>query len=165
MTTDARRQLAIYLNDHLAGSTGGIELVRRAVGEYEGTELGTFFAEIGAEIDQDRDALKAIMAENGVAPDSIKIAAAWAAEKVGRLKFNGALLRRSPLTPLVELETLALGITGKLALWRALREQPADAQAGARLDELIARAERQLESVERRRREAARQALMPARAR
>ena len=165
MTTDARRQLAIYLNDHLAGSTGAVELIRRAVGEYEGTELGTFFAGIGAEIDEDRDSLKAIMAENGIGSDSIKIAAAWAAEKVGRLKFNGALLRRSPLTPLIELETLAVGITGKLALWRGLREQPADAQAEARLDELIARAERQLATVEPRRLEAARQALTPARAR
>ena len=165
MTTDARRQLAIYLNDHLAGSTGAVELIRRAVGEYEGTELGTFFAGIGAEIDEDRDSLKAIMAENGIGSDSIKIAAAWAAEKVGRLKFNGALLRRSPLTPLIELETLAVGIAGKLALWRALREQPADAQAEARLDELIARAERQLAAVAPRRLAAARNALTPARAR
>jgi len=163
MAEHGQRYLRIYLNDHLAGSTTGIELVRRAVGEYEGAELGAFFAEIGAEIEEDRDTLKAIMASNGVEPDRIKVAAAWAAEKAGRLKFNGALLRRSALTPVVELETLAVGIHGKSLLWRVLRAQPPDAAAAARLDELIARAERQLEAVERKRVEHGRAALSPAR--
>jgi hypothetical protein len=163
MAENDGRYLAIYLNDHLAGSMTGIELVRRATGEYDGTELGAFFAEIGAEIEQDRDALKAIMASNGIEPDRLKLAAAWAAEKAGRLKFNGALLRRSPLTPLVELETLAVGIHGKELLWRALRVEAPDDATAARLDELIARAERQHEAVERQRVEQGRQALSPAR--
>ncbi len=163
MAEHGQRFLAIYLNDHLAGSTTGIELVRRAVGQYEGTELGAFFAEIGAEIEEDRDTLKAIMASNGVEPQRIKVAAAWAAEKAGRLKFNGALLRRSPLTPVVELEMLAVGIHGKSLLWRVLRAQPPDDATAARLDELIARAERQQEAVERKRVEHGRRALSPAR--
>ena len=157
------RHLAIYLNDHFAGATTAIELIHRAVSQYEGTDLGAFFADIGAQIDDDRDTLKAIMASNGVEPDRVKLAAAWAAEKAGRLKLNGALLRRSPLTPLVELETLAVGIQGKLALWRALRAKAADPATEARLDELIGRAEQQHEAVERRRVEAARDALSPAR--
>jgi hypothetical protein len=159
------RHLAIYLKDHLAASTTAMELLHRAVSQYEGSELGTFFTDLEAQIDQDREALKSIMAANDVEPDRIKVAAAWAAEKAGRLKFNGALLRRSPLTPLVELETLAVGIQGKLALWRALRPQAPDDGSAARLDELIARAERQHETVETRRLEAARVALSPARAR
>jgi hypothetical protein len=162
--TGNQRYLTVYLNDHLAGSTTATELIHRAVAQYEGTELGTFFAELGAEIEADRDTLKAIMSENGVEPDRVKLAAAWAAEKAARLKFNGALLRRSPLTPFVELETLAIGIYGKLLLWRALRAQPADDMTAARLDELITRAERQQEAVERRRVEAGRSVLGPARA-
>jgi hypothetical protein len=159
---DRERYLAIYLNDHLAGATSATELIKRAVGQYEGTELGAFLAGLGREIDADRDTLVSIMASNGVEPDRVKVAAAWAAEKAGRLKFNGALIRRSPLTPLVELETLAVGINGKLLLWRALK---ADAADNARLDELIERAEKQLEAVERHRIEAARGALSPARVR
>lgn len=161
---DTRRYLVVYLNDHLAGSTTAMELIGRATRQYEGTELGAFFAELGAEIDEDRESLKAIMAANGIQPQRVKLAAAWAAEKAGRLKFNGALIRRSPLTPLVELETLAIGIHAKLLLWQALRAQPADDATTARLDELIARAERQREAVERRRVEAGRAALSPARA-
>lgn len=163
MPEQGQRYLGIYLNDHLAGSTTGIELIRRAAGEYEGTELGAFFAEIRAEVEEDRDTLKAMMASNGVEPDRVKVAAAWAAEKAGRLKFNGALLRRSPLTPVVELETLAVGIHGKSLLWRVLRAQPHDDAAAARLDELIARADRQLEAVEHQRVEHARRTLSPAR--
>jgi hypothetical protein len=165
MAENGRSYLAIYLNDHLAGSMTGIELARRAAGQYEGTELGAFFTELVAEIEQDRDALKAIMTANGVEPQRLKLAAAWAAEKAGRLKFNGALLRRSPLTPFVELEMLALGIQGKLKLWRALRAQPVDDAAAARLDELIARAQAQHDTVELRREEAGRRALSPARVR
>ena len=163
MPDDGRRFLGTYLNDHLAGSTTAIELVRRAIGQYEGTELGSLFATLGAEIEEDRAALRAVMAENGVGPQRVKLAAAWAAEKAGRLKFNGALLRRSPLTPLVELETLAVGIHGKLLLWRMLRAQAPDDATAARLDDLIARAERQRETVEHHRVEAGRRALAQAR--
>ena len=34
--------LAIYLNDHLAGSTAGVELARRTAHENDGSELGAF---------------------------------------------------------------------------------------------------------------------------
>jgi hypothetical protein len=164
MTKGGKRQLAIYMNDHLAGSTTGVELLRRAVGEYEGTPLGAFLAGLRTEIEQDRETLKALMAANGVERQRVKVAAAWAAEKAGRLKFNGALLRRSPLTPFVELETLAVGIHGKELLWRALREIAPDDATAARLDDLIARARRQHEDVERHRLEAGSGAITPARA-
>jgi hypothetical protein len=157
-------QLAIYLNDHLAGSTTAIELARRAAAQYEGTPLGDFLAEIGVEIEEDRDALKAVMDANGVGAQRYKLVAAWLAEKAARLKFNGALVRRSPLTPLVELETLAIGIHGKESLWRVLRARAADEASAARLDELIERARRQRDAVERFRTEAGARALSPARA-
>ena len=164
MADDGRRHLAIYLNDHLAGSMTAIELVRRAVKQYDGEPLGAFLAELGAEIEQDRDTLKTLMAANGVQPQRIKLAAAWVTEKASRVKFNGALLRRSPLTPFVELEILAVGIHGKEQLWRALRAKPADDATAARLDELIDRARRQYEAVEHHRIEAGTRALSPARA-
>jgi UDP-glucose 4-epimerase len=81
----------------------------------------------------------------------IKPAVAWAAEKVGRLKLNGRLTERSPLTPLVELEGTAIGVAGKLRLWQALREVVDDESLRARLDELATRAERQLADLEPRR--------------
>jgi hypothetical protein len=164
MGDSGARHLGIYLNDHLAGSMTAIELVRRAVEQYKDTELGDFFARIGAEIEQDRDTLKEVMAANGVAIRRYKLAAAWAAEKAARLKFNGALLRRSPLTPMVELETLVIGIHGKEQLLRVLRANAPDEAAAARFDELIERARKQHDDVEQHRIDAGKRALSPARA-
>jgi hypothetical protein len=140
--------LAIYLNDHLAGATLGLELAKRAAGEHAGTPLGDFLAGLRDEIAADRRALEEIMDAAGVGEDRLKVVAFWAAEKAGRLKLNGHWLSRSPLSPMVELEGLATGITGKLLLWRALAATPGVSTAGHSLDELIARAEAQLAAVE-----------------
>jgi hypothetical protein len=154
------RYLAIYLNDHLAGATAGFELARRAAGEHREGELGALFRRLVGEIAADRQALRDIMASLGVGEDRAKIAAAWVGEKVGRLKLNGHLLDPSPLSPLVELEGLTLGITGKLALWQALLGV-ADAHGldAARLRELAGRAERQQGEVQEQRMVVARRAL------
>ncbi|MEN3282403.1 MAG: hypothetical protein V7607_3543 [Solirubrobacteraceae bacterium] len=160
--TSASKYLATYLNDHLAGSTGGLALARRAASENQGTELGAFLSELSDEIATDREALKEIMGALGVGLDHMKIVAARAFELVGRLKPNAQLRGYSPLSPLVELELLKLGIQGKLAMWRALGEvsgtPPLDAE---RLNDLAARAERQAADVEARRLEVARDALAP----
>ena len=139
--------LAIYLNDHLAGSIGGVETARRARGNNEGTEFGAPLATLCAEIESDRETLEAVMKELGVARSRIKPAIGWLGEKVGRLKPNGQLRGYSPLSRVVELELLLLGISGKLRLWVLLEEL-----VGARLDTdfaaLAARAEGQRARVE-----------------
>ena len=81
----------------------------------------------------------------------MKVGAGWLAEKAGRLKPNGRLIGYSALGRLLELEALSGGVNAKLGLWRALRRT---AQAEPRLDEefldqLIARAESQLERLAR----------------
>jgi hypothetical protein len=160
--TSASKYLATYLNDHLAGATGGLALARRAASENKDSELGAFLSELSEEIAADRETLKEIMGALGVGPDRMKIVAARTFELVGRLKPNAQLRGYSPLSPLVELEMLKLGIQGKLAMWRALAEvsgtPPLDAE---RLDDLAARAERQVADVEARRLEVARAALAP----
>jgi hypothetical protein len=158
--TSASKYLATYLNDHLAGATAGVELSRRAARENEGSEFGAFLSELAVEIAADRDTLEAIMGELGVKPDRAKVAAGWAVEKVGRLKPNAQLRGYSPLSPLVELEGLLVGIQGKLAMWRALAEITDEVGLDrARLEALAARAEGQQADVERHRLEVAGRAL------
>jgi hypothetical protein len=143
--------LGIYLNDHLAGATGGLELARRAAGAQPDTDRGKQLATLATEIAEDRDALVAMMSGLGVPVRQYKVYSAWAAEKVGRLKLNGHLLDRSPLSSLVEVEALRLGVEGKACLWRTLRaiaDQDARLDA-ARLDDLLARAGRQAKILER----------------
>ncbi len=158
-----RKLLGIYLNDHLGGSTTGIELAKRACSANQGTELGRFLASLVSDIDSDRRALEGIMDDLGISRDRAKVAGGWAIEKLGRLKLNGQLRGYSPLSRLVELEGLALGVTGKLAVWKALRlladgEPALDAAA---LDKLVERAEEQQRGLEEQRLAAAREALGP----
>ena len=121
------KYLATYLNDHLLGATLGAELVRRAAGENQGSELGAFLTGLAGEIEDDRDTLLAVIGELGVKPDRLKVAAGWTGEKLGRLKPNAQLRGYSPLSPLVELEGLLIGIQGKLAMWQVLAEVAEDA--------------------------------------
>ena len=150
MTT---RYLPIYLNDHLAGATLGVELARRASNENAEGELGDVLRWLVRQLVEDRAALVAILRAHG--RQSLgKVAGAWVAEKAGRLKPNGHLTTYSPLSRLVELEGLCTGIEAKLALWRAL-----EAAGVADVGHLIARAEEQRDRLEPHRLAAARTAL------
>ena len=156
--------IATYLNDHRAGSVSGIGLARRTRNENKGTPLAAVLDEIAADIEEDQEMLDRIMERLDVSHDHKKLVAAWALEKAGRLKPNGRLLGYFPLSRVVELEGLVLGVTGKLLLWRALHAiQPDEPRLGEfDFHELISRAERQRETLERERIAAARRAFLPA---
>ena len=144
------KNLSIYLNDHLEGAVAGVELAKRAANNNKGNEFGAFLERLSDEIERDRTALVSLMNELGIAQNVLKDAAAWLGEKVGRLKLNGQLVGYSPLSRLVELDGLALGITGKLALWRSLQEAelPEVEATGIDLAELERRARNQRDELE-----------------
>jgi hypothetical protein len=156
-----RKLLGIYLNDHLGGSTVGVELARRAARGNQNTEFGEFLSALAEEIDEDRASLMSLMDGLGIRKDPVRRALGWAAEKAGRLKPNGQLRGYSPLSRLVELEGLALGVTGKLALWKALRQlgEQEPQLAAYPFDHLVERAESQQRQIEERRLAAARLAF------
>ncbi len=142
--------LGVYLNDHLAGATAGTDLARRMARSQPDRAGGGDLGRLAAEIAEDRGALLEIMHVLDVPVRQYKVAAGWAGEKLGRLKANRRLVRRSPLSTLLELETLRLGVEGKACGWILLREVAED---DPRLDEdlldrLIGRARRQAESLE-----------------
>jgi hypothetical protein len=160
------RRLAIYLNDHLAGAVVGTELAKRALRENRGSPYGEFLGWVLGQILEDRATLERLMDELGVSKSRVKRTLALALERIGRLKLNGQLTGYSPLSRLVELEGLVLGVAGKRALWVALQEV---ANTEPQLndfdfDELRRRAEEQLVGLERHRLEAARLAFAVSRA-
>ena len=61
------------------------------------------------------------MRQLSIAPSAIKVGIVRVAERLGRLKLNGRLFERSPLSSVIELETLVVGVRGKEALWTALQ--------------------------------------------
>jgi hypothetical protein len=134
--------LGIYLNDHLAGSVVGTRLAQRIAKQNEGNDYGAEAARLSHEIEQDKLTLEGLMDTLGVRKKRARLAIASVGETVGRLKPNGRLVGYSPLSRVIELEALTIGITGKLELWQSLKatEERID---GIDPDELIARAEDQ----------------------
>jgi hypothetical protein len=128
----ATHALEVYLQDHLAGSVAGRELAARVM------------PDLALEIEEDQIILESLMTELSIPPTRTKGFAMWVAEKLSRPKQPEGLFA---------LEMLALGVQGKIALWRALK-QIADTEpyVGALdLDHLIERAQRQFDEVERER--------------
>ena len=159
-----RDYLKIYLEDHYAGATAGLELARRAAGQNRGTPYGDALEPIAREIEEDRDSLRAIMTMLGFGPDRFKVAGAWAGEKAGRLKLNGHLTGYSPQSRVVEFEGLVVGVTGKRCLWAALLHiEPLEPRLDREhLQLLLERADRQLDTLEEQRLKAINEAVAAA---
>lgn len=142
--------LAIHLQDHLAGSTAAVELSRRAAKAHRGTSLGDALDALTLEATSDRQSLLDLMGLLEIGPDRLKTGAAWIGEKVGRLKLNGSLLHRSPLSDVVELDAMRMAVEWKAAGWRLLQAL-ADADprlAQADLEDLVRRAADQVDRIE-----------------
>ena len=151
--------LRIYLRDHHAGATAGCELAERSAKSNKGTPFETVLDSLRDEIQEDLRSLEEVMSRLEITPAKGKDAAMWLAEKAGRLKLNGSLTNYSPLSRLIELEGLALGVEGKLSLWRSLKQLDHPRLDTAKLMELERRAEDQRRRIEDSRLEAARIAL------
>lgn len=135
--THERRLLRIYLGDHLAMMRAGASLASRMRAGPLGHEVGALLDEVGAELEDARGTVVAYLAQLGASPPRLKLAGAVVAERLGRLKLNGRVAERSPLSDLLELEGLRAVMGGAAGLWRALE------RAGvAAADQVSAHAER-----------------------
>jgi len=153
--------LATYLNDHLAGSVAAIELLDHLRKLSRGTEREALFTELQSEIEGDQQVLKELLRGLGETQSRVRQAAAWLTEKVGEAKLKLDDPGSGELRLLEALETLELGILGKLALWRALAVAADGMPQIQRLDlaGLQRRAEEQHGRVEAERLKVARAAL------
>jgi hypothetical protein len=152
-----------YLNDHLAGSVAALELLDHLVKVTKGTDREAFFLTLGRDIREDQDTLSQVLASIGGKESKARKAAAWVTEKIGEAKARLDDQGDGALRLLEALETLELGIHGKLALWRGL-EAVADRLPRLRsfdLSQLQRRAEDQVQRVEAERLEVVRIAFDP----
>jgi hypothetical protein len=150
------KELDSYLNDHLAGSVGALELLAHWAKLYRGKPLGAFFADLESEIKADQDTLRDLMRSLGVEESKVRQAGAWAAEKLGLARFVIAGDEPGGLGLVLALEGLIIGITGKQLLWRALDAANLPKAEGFDFKELQRRAEEQIERIEAERIRAAR---------
>ncbi len=139
--------LGVYVNDHLAAATGGIELVSRMLGVHRGTRWDPPLEQLLAELRDERSALLRVTRALGIPVRQYKQLGVWLAEKASRAKLNGRLLSRSPLSSLVEFEFLASAVRGKRSGFETLRiTAGVDDRIDAPLfDRLIEQANRQYE--------------------
>ncbi len=137
--------LAVYVNDHIASAAGGIELVGRMIGEHRGSRWEDGLRQLLDELRQEKTDLTATARALDLPVRQYKQAAVWVAEKLSRLKLNGHLLTRSPLSSLVEFEFLASAVRGKRSGFETLRivAEVEPRLPKAELDRLIQQAHRQ----------------------
>jgi hypothetical protein len=153
------QNLATYLNDHLAGSVVAIELLERL--EAAGTQMAPTLAQVRADIEADRAELREFMRQLQIAESRPRKVTGWIAEKFSQLKLRLDDPAGGSLRLLESLELVALGIQGKLALWRAL-SAAAEVDPALRVvdyERLAGRAQDQWQRVEALRLEAAKAAL------
>jgi hypothetical protein len=142
------KELPSYLNDHLAGSVGAVELIEHWAKLHEGKPLGDFFRDIKAGIRADQEKLRDVMRSLGVDESSVRKAGAWVAEKAGRARLIIAGDKPGRLGLVLTLEGLIMGVTGKKLLWRALAAANLPQLNGYNFEELQRRAEQQIERIE-----------------
>jgi hypothetical protein len=162
----ADKAMDVYLNDHLAGAMLGSDLAKQIRDQHENTPLGDRMGLIASQIEEDRQTLIALMRQMDTSRNPVKQAAGWVTEKASHVKFRGMTSGEPDLGTFMAVESLALGVLGKLSLWRALA-QIADqhpAIASVDLDGLIDRARTQYDLLEHERLAASRRALISAHA-
>jgi len=162
-TVSAEELLEVYLNDHLAGSAAALDLIERIRSQNEGTELAAFLTGLRPQVESDKATLETIMERLEVPTSSVKQMAGRVMEKLSRARLDERVTGGVAVTRLMELETLSLGIEGKLALCRSLqRIAPVWPElAEFDLTALADRAVEQRESVEPYRLDAAGEAFTP----
>src|SRR5438270_13561036 len=89
-TKNVNKNLAAYLNDHLAGSIAAIELMDDLIKASEEEALKRFFAGLKAEIESDQKILENLIERADESQKTSRKVAAWLSEKAARLKFKAA---------------------------------------------------------------------------
>jgi hypothetical protein len=137
-----------YLRDHLSGADVAIGVVHRLVSTSSIGLDRPLLQRLAKEFEEDRSVVRAVLNELGGSGRSIKRAAGIASGAMLRVTAGGA---PSELSLLRTLEALSIGVQGKRCMWRAL--QNLTAPGGMDFVELEAKAIRQWEAIEDRRRD------------
>jgi hypothetical protein len=150
----ATEPIIVYLDDHLAGSATAIQILEVL---RDDTGLGAWSSAMLKEIEADRRVLSDLRLRIDQTPNPLKEAIGWVAGTLGRVKLHQQV--SGPVGKLEALETLAIGIQGKHALWKALQVASDRRLSGVDFERLRARALAQYDEVEERRLEVARAVL------
>jgi hypothetical protein len=150
------RMLAIYLRHHAAASRGGLDLFKRSSRSQLSPEARRQLVALADEVNEDRQRLLEILSRLDIRRPRAAEVVVGVAETLARFKPNGTLIRRSPLSDVIELEALSTAVEAKRLGWVTLRlvgERDGRLDANE-LDVLISRAADQQNRLEDLRRQA-----------
>ena len=140
--------LVILLRNHQAGGTAAIDFARRAARGQRGRPYAEELRRVAAEWREDLDFNESVMRRLGVRSSPLQVGALRLGERIGRLKPNGHLVRRAPLSDVIELEGLIAAVHIKVAGWRAgLASGVLTDEETERLHSLLTRAESQADRL------------------
>lgn len=114
--------LNLYLSDHLSGAEAGTQRIERMAETYIDTPVYTPLAELAAEIRAEHDLLAELLPALGLKRMRSRQIVAAVGERLGRLKLNGRIITRSPLSLLLETELARSAVSGKLGVWQSLHD-------------------------------------------
>src|SRR5262245_39182815 len=109
----SREYLATYLNDHLAGAVGALELLEHL--ETEVLDSISDLRSLRTEIEADRQQLKMLMDRLSIPESRVRKVTSWIAEQLAEAKFEADDESKGDLHRLERLEALGIGIDGKAA--------------------------------------------------
>src|ERR1700728_3969057 len=146
--------LSTYLHDHLGGAKAAIDLLEAMRDGHEDQPLKDFAASLLIEVQADRDTLQRLAEKVGSGSNVLKEFSGWFAEKATRLKLGQG--SGGDFGTFEALEFLALGVRGKMGLWRALDVAAVgDTRlSGCDFKQLAARADAQYQQGEQKRMQA-----------
>jgi hypothetical protein len=150
-STRRRDALIVYLRDHLSGSEVAIRVVHRLASTHENADDRALFRRLAKEFEEDRSVVRALLTRFGASERSLKRAGGFASGLVLSVTAGG---EPGDLSLLRTWEALSIGVQGKRCMWRALQNLNPMAARGFDTDfvELEAKAVRQWEAIEERRR-------------
>lgn len=157
----ANKHLTIYLNDHLAGATGALDLLAHLEEAHAGTPVGDSLAQLHADIEADCQELEQLMERLDISESAPRKVTAWLSEKMADLKLRLDDKTTGAMRLFEGLEALLLGTEGKRALWQALAvaAEAVPELQGVDYDRLAQRSQDQHNRVEMMRLDAAKAAL------
>lgn len=142
--------LGLYVSDHLTGATAGANRIERMANDFVDTPVYPLLAQVALEIKAERTFLRNLVHDLDIKQRRYRQVTAWAGERVGRLKFNGRVMERSPMTMLLETELMRGAITAKRGGWLTLRANAENLGLDPDVfTDLVTAADKQLESLER----------------
>jgi hypothetical protein len=121
VTAVSKTHVAVYVKDHLGGSEAALEILDHLESTHGSGAIGDAVRRLRTEIIGERGVLKQLLEQLDGSTSVPRRVIGWLSEKALELKLIADDPGGGALRLFEALETLELGVHGKLGLWKALQ--------------------------------------------